>query len=453
MLSLLRIRPLACLAVVALLAGCAANKLPGYQNTFQGYNVPQPLLDRISAKFREHGLTAATIGRDNVGRVRLLGAYRNEDEVDRAFVIVQSIVGIKSTSPFYPQDVKEKNWEREASGALADFAASRRRASGDGGQGVRRALVVGISLFRDPHIQPIPGEADAQAMAEQLERFGYQVTRVLGRAATKAGIEAAVARMEAEVGPDDNLFIFVSSHGEPPIPSPRGGDERKMSIIAYDTGDGDGRPSKDEPSWRLKVHDTAVKDSVIQRLAQRPTRVTRVVIDTCYSGELLRGTQEDSRQYIHAQNGGMPERAGVSLASWSGPAFVSKGIQFAPGGPVQPVQAATKSAKPAAAAPRSRPGYTLITASSEGERSYAPAANGDFVSPVGDGRKLRGSFFTQSFAGWLELHSGKVQPAYELASRFTTTKVDSLSQGKPDVQQHPRIFSTLTAEDDVLSRP
>lgn len=435
------------LIVMALLAGCAAKSLPGYQITYQGYNIPQPMLDRIAEKFREHGLATAAIARDNVGRVRLVGSYRNEDDVDRAFTIVQSIVGLKSTSPFYPQDVKERNWEREAGKALVDFAAARKRTAPNE-PGVKRALVVGINTFLDSErIPPIQGEDDARVVAEQLGNFGYRVTRLLGSEATKAAIETAVARMANEVGADDTLFIYVSSHGALPVPSHKGGDERKMSVIAYDSGQTGGRRARDATDQAVQLQNTAVKDSVFQHLAQRPTRATRVLIDTCYSGEILRGVQEDSRQYILKQNGGRPDQEGISVASWSGPAYTAKGIQFV-----------ADNARPAAQAPgkrtaadelRSRPGYTLITATSEGEKSFGPA-QGTFEAHVGSPRQLRGSFFTQTFAGYLELHNGQVQPAFEMASRFTTNKVSQLSKGTE--KQHPRIFSTLPATDDVISK-
>ena len=81
-----------------LLVGCAANQMPGFENVYYSYNVPQPLLDRIMFKLRENGLNNARITRDNVGRVRLTGSYRNEDEVDNAFIIVQSIVCLLYTS-------------------------------------------------------------------------------------------------------------------------------------------------------------------------------------------------------------------------------------------------------------------------------------------------------------------------------------------------------------------
>lgn len=52
-----------------LLAGCAANQLPGFQNVYYSYDIPQTLLDRIMLEFREHGLVNARVSRDKRGRV------------------------------------------------------------------------------------------------------------------------------------------------------------------------------------------------------------------------------------------------------------------------------------------------------------------------------------------------------------------------------------------------
>jgi hypothetical protein len=426
--------------LVALLAlgGCATKEMPGYQNTYQGYTVPEQLVARVNAKFREHGLTQATTTKDSVGRVRLAGAYRNEDDVDAAFTIAQSIVGIKSTSPFYPENVQEKRWERDAGRALAAFAASQQGSRG--GPGTRRALIIGINAFADSRIGLINGEDDARVVAAQLTKYGYKVTSLFGQQATKARIERAISDLEKELGPDDALFIYVSSHGAPPLPTPAGGDGRKMSVIAYDTGDTAGRRSRDHVDYALNVQRTSVKDSLFQQLAQRPTRVTRVLIDTCYSGEILKDVPEDSRRFILERNGGQPEREGISIASWStGAGVSSKGIQYV--GASQ----ATAAASPF----QSRQNYTVITATSEGQLSWGPTG-GKFQAPVGNSaqKDLNGSFFTQTFAAWLEVHNGQIVPAFEQASAFTSRKV-SIEKGGTE-KQTPRMFSTVPNTQDNL---
>lgn len=435
------IRALVVLAVL-LLGGCAASQMHGYQPAYHSYNVPQPLLDAITLKLRQNGLANARLGRDSVGRVRLEGNYANEDEVDRAFIIVQSIVGLKSTSPFYPENVAVTRWETEARQALAANAQAQRTSTRPGR---RIAFVVGINTFKDSkHFRPVPGEDDAQVVKRSAEKAGYQVTALLGRQATKAAIESALARIESELQPQDSLFIYISSHGTTPLPTPQGGDNRRMSIIAWDSGDAaiDNRTQYD-----LNLHRTAVSDTLVQRLAKKPTRNTRILIDTCYSGEMLRGLPDASAGYIARTNNGVPERAGIALVSWTGPAFTSKGIRQAFDG------AAPASTAPAGAAQGTladdlgtERAYTIITATSEGEESLAPG-NADSLFEL-DGRRLKGSFFTQAFFAYLEEAQGHVEPAFEKAREFTSKKAVEVTRGQQT--QIPRHFATKSADRNSL---
>jgi hypothetical protein len=440
-------------AVAMLLVGCSSPNMPGYQNTFQGYSIPQPLLDRITQKFQQHGLRTAAIDRDAVGRVRLTGSYKDEDEVDQAFIIVRSIVGGKSTSPFYPKDVRERRWEKEASRALADYSASVRANRTGGAAGVRRALVIGISTFMHPKIDPILGEEDARVVADELTRLGYSVTRLLGRHATKTAIESAIAQMNRDLAPNDSLFIYVSSHGTAPVPSSAGGDERKMSIVAYDSSLG--QSGADNTDQALYLQKTSVRDNLIQDLARKPTRVTRVVIDTCYSGEMLRGVPSDSRQFILEQNGGKHEREGISVAAWTSGVLASKGIRFdgASSMPKSSRSPGPSAAQAQAAAPTSRSGYTLITATSEGQKSWGPRPDiAVFKANIQGPTELRGSFFTQTFVRWLQVLNGDIQPAFENASQFTTQAVSMWTDPKDKEAQVPRIFSTLPDSEDNISK-
>ena len=429
------------LSLVLLLGGCAANQLHGYEPVYQGYNVPQPLLDTIQARLQQNGLVGARVERDATGRVRLAGQYRNEDEVDRAFIIVQSIVGLKSTSPFYPEHIAEKRWDVEARQALAQQArqASARLASLPGR---KLALVIGISDFRDnKHFNPIPGEQDAAVVAKAALNAKYQVTALLGRQATKAAVEDTLRRLEADLRPNDSLFIYISSHGTRPLPEASGGDARRMSIIAWDSGD---IAINDEIDYYLNLQKTAVPDALVQRLAKKPTKNTRILIDTCYSGEMLKGLPDASGGYIARTNGGMPEMAGIAMASWTGKDYTAKGIHFSED------RSASNARRDGAAA--SRPevyderSYAIITATSEGEESLAPPHDvGTFTL---DGKVLRGSFFTQSFFHFLDKHGGHVEPAFEEARQFTMRNAGIVSGGRRT--QRPRQFATKAFDQNNL---
>lgn len=438
----------ALLMAVFFLSGCAANKLPGYQPVYYSYDVPEQLVQKIAASFKQHGLLQASVVRDSVGRVRLAGNYQNEQEVERAFIIAQSIVGLKSTSPIYPENIKERRWEQEALQASDEFF--KRRAAQK--QAVltaprKRALVVGINQFHDSAaIKPIQGEDDARVVAERLRGAGYEITSLFGEQATKANIEARIAEVGDSLRANDSLFIYISSHGTPPVPSSGGADHRRMSIIAVDSGSTDGRV-RNKTDYLLHLQDTSVSDSLVQQLAQKPSRETRVFIDTCFSGEMLNDVKDESTKFILQANNGQPEREGISMAAWSGEKYTSKAIVFSP----DEVAANDKARRQGVPQKidRSRSGYTMITATSAGEKALGPdEKTGVFANPLAPAQKLRGSFFTQSFFAYLEQSHGEVESAFEQARRFTSRTAQEVTKGA--LQQTPRKYSTFPSKQDNL---
>ncbi|WP_345816862.1 caspase family protein (plasmid) [Paraburkholderia sp. PREW-6R] len=430
---------LACLIAPVLLSACAASSLPGFQNAYRAYNVPEPLVQQIKLKFATHGLTQASVARDNTGRIQLIGTYRDEDQVDTAFLIVQSIVGIKSTSPFYPEHVLKKRWDTEAGKALAAYnRAQAEKAT----QPVKRALVVGINHFADPyHLPDIQGADDAEVVQHYLERAGYRVTALLNQQATKANIEAAIARLNEQIRPNDDVFIYVSSHGNMPVPVP--GDKRKMSIMAYDSGNEETVRSNDGPEIILHFQQHAVPDTLVQDLARKPSHVTRVVIDTCYSGDMLNDIVDEGAAYVRRTNGNRNEYEGISLASWTGDSYTSKGIRFSDDG----VQQTGGTQKARTVIDRSRAGYNIITATSPNEESLGPK-NGTFESPLAHDQVLKGSFFTQSLFAYLDHYHGQLAPAFRDASRFTSEKAQEVSKGER--HQVPREWSTIPPDQNDL---
>lgn len=424
------LRTLAASAVV-LLAGCAANQMPGFQNTYQGYNVPEALVQEIRAAFIKHKLPNAQVKKDLVGRIQLTGSFYDENEVDKAFIIISSIVGLKSTSPFYPENVQNKQWEKDAAQALAQYASASKSVPTTP---VKRALIIGINKFQeDPKITPIAGEDDAKRVLLEAERAGYKTTSLLGDKATKSNIENAIRQLRKELKPADSLFIYVSSHGEQPHPSPLGNDARKMSILTYDTKVGDGT-STDK---KIRVHETSLSDTIVQELAQMPTKQTYVVIDTCYSGEILKGVAES--EYISKTNNGDTERASITLSNWSNASYTAKGI-FAVGeekpknGASKPVFTTTWDKE-----------YGIITATSDGEQSWTPPGN-KYTSHI-TGRENIGSYFTQYFLDFLKKHNGDVALAFNDAKNFTRDTVRNIPpektgwHGVTPIPQNPRMVA------------
>lgn len=436
------------LTSVVLLAGCANQSMPGYQRVYQGYQVPGELLNAVQSRLFAEGVKQAVVGRDSVGRVQLNGTYRNEDEVERSFIITQSIVGIQSTSPFYPVNIIEKRWSSDAGVALSEFYKRKRQLQSNA-PGKKRALVVGISRFMDSaHLPEIQGEDDARLMGMVLANYGYDVVSVLGERATKVNIEAAIAQVEQAIGPNDTLFIYVSSHGTQPVPTSGGGDERRMSIAAYDSGyiEPSMQGKRDKTAYLLNLQQTSVRDTLFQALAQKPSAMTRVIIDTCYSGEILKGLPSVGAAYQDKMNAGGVEKASVSSASWTGASFTSKAIAVVDDSQQSGIPAkANKTAEFA-----TRKSYSFITATGPGEQSYGPHPTvGTFDSPISQGELLRGSFFTQSFIAYLKQFSGDISRAFDASRMFTASKVVEITKG---LQQNPRYFTTIQSGLDNLAK-
>ncbi|MBB2484479.1 caspase family protein [Mitsuaria sp. WAJ17] len=411
----MRRRALMALSTVPLLslAGCVApQQVRGYERVYQAHQLSDQQLAQLQARLRAEGLAEARVARDTVGRAQLLGRYASEEQVETAFVLAQALLGPTAVSPFYPTDIAERRWEREAALALQAHAQARQRQAPPSR---RRALLIGINQFLDDrHLRPLQGEDDARRVQQYLARAGYETTALLGPEATRGAIESAIAAVGRALGSDDELFIYVSSHGALPLPGPAGGDDRRMSIVAYDSGDAMGPRSRDAAEYLLRLQRSSVRDSLLQDLAQRPSRQTRALIDTCYSGEMLQSLRQEPLPAGLAE-----QREGIALQPW----------------------AATARAQ------RSR--YTLLTATSPGELALGPPPReGSFESPLRSGRRLRGSFFTQLLFECLEQRQGLLQEAFADAERLTAQLARQVSAGR--LTQTPRLLSTMARGQDRL---
>lgn len=395
------------------LAGCVSpQQVRGYERAYLAHQLSAPQLAQLQARLRAEGLAEARVARDAVGRAQLQGRYASEEQVETAFVLAQALLGPAAVSPFYPADITERRWEREAALALQAHAQARQRQAPPSR---RRALLIGINQFLDDrHLRALQGEDDARRVQQYLARAGYETTALLGPEATRSAIESAITALGRALGSDDELFIYVSSHGALPLPGPAGGDDRRMSIVAYDSGDALGPRSRDAAEYLLRLQRSSVRDSLLQDLAQRPSRQTRALIDTCYSGEMLQSLRQEPLPAGLAE-----QREGIALQPWTA----------------------------TARAQRSR--YTLLTATSPGELALGPPPReGSFESPLRSGRRLRGSFFTQLLFECLEQRQGLLQEAFADAERLTAQLARQVSAGR--LTQTPRLLSTMARGQDRL---
>ncbi|MBM4133958.1 MAG: caspase family protein [Nitrospira sp.] len=80
------------------------------------------------------------------------------------------------------------------------------------------AVVIGINEYRDPSIKRLKyAVADAQAVAKELERRGYQVTLLLNQQATERAINTELrTRLRQRVSKEDRVVVYYAGHPSSP---------------------------------------------------------------------------------------------------------------------------------------------------------------------------------------------------------------------------------------------
>lgn len=144
-----------------------------------------------------------------------------------------------------------------------------------------RALIVGIDRFA--HVRDLEGAAADAVQAEAFAREGLRIppeniTVLTNEAATRKAVIAALWDLgDAELTPEDQVFIHISSHGtrmlDPLDQSPSGFIE---CLVVYDSGPGG--------EWHIPDLTTG---ALLDRITRKTERVT-VVVDTCHSGSSTR---------------------------------------------------------------------------------------------------------------------------------------------------------------------
>jgi len=132
------------------------------------------------------------------------------------------------------------------------------------------ALVIGINAYPAPLPSLKTAENDAQAIAKTLEDdYGFQTKLLLGPAATRNNILAAVNQYETTLQANDNLLIYYAGHGY----------ENKTTGKAYwlpADADSTSNPNR------------IIADDITSEMAAIPARHVLVISDSCYSGGLSR---------------------------------------------------------------------------------------------------------------------------------------------------------------------
>jgi hypothetical protein len=156
--------------------------------------------------------------------------------------------------------------------------------------GAYRALVIGINNYQDKNIPALKTAVnDAREFAKLLQtRYGFQVTLLLDRQATKQAIMEKMRDLAANTSADESVLIYYAGHGEV---------DRVLAdgwwVPADATG---GNPV------------TYLDNNYVQRVMKgMKARHVLLVSDSCYSGTLFGESRAlptliDDRYYLNLYN-------------------------------------------------------------------------------------------------------------------------------------------------------
>jgi hypothetical protein len=248
--------------------------------------------ERISRLIKKAGISGGYVGYDSSGRIRLKGDYLDEDQVDTAFLVAITVVGVSSLdiSPVTPRNVGEIKMYASAPADISDKSASE-----------KLALLVGVSKFKNKINPIVTATKDVVAIENILKRQGFKkIVTLLDEEATKLNILSKMDELRANAKPDDIVFVYISTHGTPPDTF------GKLGIIPYDLDS----PIKQEDLQsvvrmiqadetgdaailkivkdRKRALKTAISfDDLQDFLSSVKSRDLVAVLDTCYSGGAL----------------------------------------------------------------------------------------------------------------------------------------------------------------------
>lgn len=392
------------IAVMALIPGAV---------TAQSTSITDAHIQQINQQFAQKGVANGFVALDSYGRLELKGDYEDEMQVDRAFSIAQSVVGVKWVSPVTPENIKVKEWERRLGSLFSRAAVLKPQVRGDAPVGPvrnRYALVVGVGKFKNG-ITPLQYSVRDATLFYRflLEQAGFTKNNTYFLAdqnATSSSIVKYLNGIRNTAQEDDLVVVYMSSHGTPP--DKFGG----VYIVTYDT-----EVNPRERVWHTAVAESALKDFVENLRARRLV----MVLDTCYSNGAYRaipGFLPPGGKSLGV--GGENEGYGVSTAQGKR-LFGAKDIVLED----QPRQAAS-SGKSIDGSQESY-GKVLISASSSGEKSW-------------ESDQLRNSVFTYYFVDGMKRYDGSVKDAFDYSKPRTTQRVQQ--EKGADITQTPQAMAT-----------
>jgi hypothetical protein len=369
-------------------------------------------IQQVNQLFAQNGVPGGRVVLDSHGRLELKGDYEDEFQVDRAFSLAQTVVGVKWVSPVTPENIKVKEWEKKLGSLFSRAAVLQPGVRGDGPVGPirnRYGLIVGVGKFKSG-ITPLQYSVRDATLFYRflLEQAGFTKNSTYFLAdqnATSSNIVKYLNGIRNAAQEDDLVVVYMSSHGTPP--DKFGG----VYIVTYDT-----EVNPRERVWHTSVAETALKDFVENLRARRLV----MILDTCYSNGAYRaipGFLPPGGKSLGV--GDENEGYGVSTAQGKR-LFGAKDIVLED----QPKQAS--SAGKSIGSQESY-GKVLISASSAGEKSW-------------ESDQLRNSVFTYYFVDGMKRYDGSVKEAFDYSKPRTMQRVQQ--EKGADITQTPQAMAT-----------
>jgi uncharacterized caspase-like protein len=378
----------------------------------QSTSVTDAHIQQINQQLAQNGVPSGYVALDSYGRLELKGSYEDEMQVDRAFSIAQTVVGVKWVSPVTPENIKVKAWEKKLGSLFSRAAVLQPSVRGDAPVGPirnRYALVVGVGKFKNG-INPLQYSVRDATLFYRflLEQAGFTKNSTYFLAdqnATSSNVVKYLNGIRDAAKEDDLVVVYMSSHGTPP--DKFGG----VYIVTYDT-----EVNPRERVWHTSVAETALKDFVENLKARRLV----MILDTCYSNGAYRaipGFLPPGGKSLGV--GDENEGYGVSTAQGKR-LFGAKDIVLED----QPKQA---SATAKSIGSQESYGKVLISASSAGEKSW-------------ESDQLHNSVFTYYFVDGMKRYDGSVKEAFDYSKPRTQQRVQQ--EKGADITQTPQAMAT-----------
>ncbi len=136
-----------------------------------------------------------------------------------------------------------------------------------------QAIVVGINHYANLPKSDLKGCVnDAVHMKAVLAKYGFQVTMLTDGKATKQGVLNALQNAAARMKPDEQFAFYFAGHGTT-------GKDKSANLMLADALVGS------------DTNDLAAKD-LYQQIAAIPAKNRTVMLDSCFSGGMLRSSRE-----------------------------------------------------------------------------------------------------------------------------------------------------------------